>query len=202
MTFTPHVTTVNQHLQIGPESTSALGTNVAATKELLCFDVTFQPEGDTTFYKASGRKYDGEQEQNTEWSSATWNGAMDYNGMIYPVLSIGGNVAAAAHGNSATAKDWIVAPPVTGTVVPRTYTVEQGEATVYAKKVNYLLFTDLGYTFERKATSMTGKSMSQNMQTGITMTSTPTQIPLAPIAGKHINVYQDSSSANLGTTQL
>lgn len=201
MTWNPERSTVNQHLQIGPESTSSLGTNVAATKELLCFDMVMQPEGDTTFYRGSGRKYNAEQEQHTEWLSATWNGNMDYNGLIYPLVSIGGNVAAAAHGSSGTAKDWIITPPVTGSIVPRTYTVEQGDSN-YAQKVNYTLFTDFGYTVERKATSMTGKTMSQALQIGITLTSNPTVVALATMPGKHFNFYADTSSGALGTTQL
>ncbi len=201
MTWTPEVTTVNQHVQIGAESTGALGTDVAATKELLCYDVTFQPEGDTVFYRGSGRKYDAEQEQNTEWLAATWNGNLDYNGIIYPLVSAGGSVAAATHGTSATAKDWIITPPVTGSIVPQTYSVQQGDST-YAKKADYTLFTDIGYTIERKATSFTGKTMSQSIQTGITLTASPTIVALAPIPGKHVNVYADTTSANLGVTQL
>lgn len=201
MTWTEERTSVNQHVQIGAESTSALGTNVSATKELLCYDVTFHPMGDTVFYRASGRKYDAEQEQNTEWVEGAWSGSMDYNGIIYPLVSVGGNVAAATHGVSTVAKDWIITPPVTGSIVPRTYTVEQGDS-VYAHKVNYLLFNDIGYTIERKKTDFTGKSVSQSLQTGITLTSSPTIVALAPIAGKHVNVYQDASWATLGTTQL
>ncbi len=201
MTWTPEITSANQHLQIGAEATTALGTNVAATKELLCYDLVFAPEGDTGFYRGSGRKYESEQEQNTEWSAATWTGNPDYNGIIYPLVSIGGNVAPVAHGTSSTAKDWIITPPVTGSIVPRTYTVEQGDGT-YAKKVNYLLFTDFSYTFERKSTTMTAKSMSQSLQAGITLTSSPTIVALAPIPGKHVNVYMDSTSGGLGTTQL
>lgn len=201
MTWTEERTSVNQHLQIGAESTSALGTNVSATKELLCYDMVMQPEGDTTFYGGSGRKYDSEQEQNTEWLSSTWNGNLDYNGIIYPLVSAGGSVASVAHLASATAKDWIITPPVTGSIVPQTFTVEQGDS-VYAQKVNYLLFTDIGYTVERKATSFTGKSMSQSIQTGITLTSSPTIVALAPVPGKHINVYADTTSGGLGTTQL
>lgn len=201
MTWTEERTSVNQHIQIGAESTSALGTNVSAGKELLCYDMVMQPEGDTTFYRGSGRKYDAEQEQHTEWLSATWNGNMDYNGIIYPLVSIGGNVSSVAHLASSTAKDWIITPPVTGSIVPRTYTVEQGDS-VYAQKVNYLLFTDFGYTFERKSTTMTAKSMSQLLQTGITLTSTPSIVALAPMPGKHFNLYADTTSGGLGTTQL
>lgn len=201
MPWTPEVSSTNQHLQIGAEAITALGTNVPAPKELLCYDMVFAPEGDTIFYRGTGRKYEAEQEQNTEWSSSTWAGNPDYNGIIYPLVSIGGNVAAATHGTSTTAKDWIITPPVTGSIVPRTFTVEQGDST-YAKKVNYLLFTDFSYTFERKSMTLTAKSMSQSIQAGITLTSSPVIVALAPMAGKHVNVYMDATSAALGTTLL
>src|SRR5450759_3253676 len=120
MVFVPEITTVNQHLQLGPETT--IGTGVPATKEILCFSVDLAPEGDTVLYRGTGWKYDSEAEQNTEWSSAAWTGNMDYNGIIYPLVSIGGAVTAATHLASATAKDWIITPPITGSVAPTTFT--------------------------------------------------------------------------------
>lgn len=200
MPFTPEITTVNQRIQIGAESTSALGTSVAAGKILQGIECTYQPKGDTQFYRSTGRKYPSTQEQNDEWSEANWTGVLDYNIVQYILAGCMGSSAPVAHLASATAKDWIYTPPVTGTIVPQTYTVEQGDST-YAKKSTYNLFTDFGYTLTRKSTTITAKSISQAVQLGITMTSTPTAIALAPVPGKHLNVYIDTTSAGLGTTQ-
>lgn len=202
MTWTAEATYINNAIQIGAEATTALGTSVSASKILACYDVVFQLKGDTQFYRPVGRKYSSVQEQNDEWTEGSWNGTLDYNGIIYPLASIMGNASAAAHaGPSATAKDWIFTPPVTGSIVPRTYTIEQGDA-IRAHKCTYNLFTDFGYTFTRKAVSMTGKTIAQAITDGITLTNSPSTVALAPVPGKHFNVYLDTASGSLGNTQL
>ena len=202
MSFTPEITSVNQHVQIGAESTSALGTNVSAGKVLQPYSVQYQPKGTTTFSRAEGRKYPSVQEQNTEYSESNWSGPLDYNSIQYILAGVFGSAAPAAHaGPSATAKDWIYTPPVTGTIVPQTYTVDQGDSTL-AHKANYLLFTDFGYTVTRENATMTAKAISRALTSGITLTSTPTFVALAPVPGKHFNVYLDTTSGGLGGTQL
>ncbi len=202
MPWTPERSSINQRLQFGAESTSSLGTNVAATKLLQCFDVVLGPMADVMMYSPTGRKYPSSQIENSEWVEGTLGGTLDYNGLIYALASACGSAAPIAHGASATAKDWIFTPPLTGSIVPQTYTIEQGDGT-FAHKVNYGLITELGYKGDRKTgISISGKVLAQQLQNGITMTGSPTSIALAPLAGKHINFYLDPTSAALGTTQL
>ena len=201
MVWTAERTTVNQKIQIGPEAAGAHGTPVAAGKLLECFDVVMGIEADVVFYTPTGFKYATEEEENTEWMSATWGGAMDYNGILYPLASAMGSVSPVAHLASSTAKDWIFTPPVTGSLEPETYTVQQGDS-VRAHQTAYVLFNEVGYTLTRKATSFSGKTMSQAISDGATLTNSPTAVALAPVPGKHVNVYLDSTSAGIGTTQL
>lgn len=201
MPFTPERSTINQRIQIGAESTSALGTSVAATKLIECFDWQLGIEAEVNFYTPTGRKYPSTQEENEEWTSGTLGGNMDYNGIIYPLASIVGSVAPVAHLASATAKDWIFIPPVTGSIVPQAYTIEQGD-TVRAHKLSYGLFTQWGYKGTRKDFTTSGKLIGQLLADGITMTASPTAIVLAPMVSKHFNVYLDPTSAALGTTLL
>lgn len=202
MTWTPEITTVNQRIQIGAEATSALGTAVAASKILECFDWTIGIDGDVLFYRPTGRKYASTQEQNTEYTTGTLAGEMDYNGVIYPLGGVMGSVTSVAHLASTTAKDWIFSPPLTGSVVPQTYTLQQGDST-RARQVAYLLFQQFGYKAERKTgMQISGKWMAQPLTDNATLTTNPTTIAIAPIVGKQINVYLDPTSAALGTTQL
>jgi hypothetical protein len=200
-TWVPERSTVNQKIQIGAEAITALGTNVAASKLLECFDWVFGVESDINLYRPTGHKYENVQEQNTEWSSATLGGNLDYNGVVYPLASIMGSVTPVAHGASAVAKDWIFTPPVLGSIVPQTYTVEQGDTT-YAHKVNYALFTDFGYKGTRKDFSVSGKVLSEPLQNGITLTGGATGVAIAPVVAKQVNVYLDTTSAGLGTTLI
>src|SRR6266496_436531 len=105
MPWTPERSSINQRLQFGAESTSSLGTNVAATKLLQCFDVVLGPMADVMMYSPTGRKYPSSQIENSEWVEGTLGGTLDYNGLIYALASACGSAAPIAHGASATAKD-------------------------------------------------------------------------------------------------
>src|SRR5215472_15432662 len=201
MAWTAERTTAIQKIQIGAEATTALGTNVAANKVLECFDWTMQINGDVNFYTPSGHFYPSTQEENTEWIDGTLAGNLDYNGVIYPLGSLLGDVTAATHGTSATAKDWIYTPTLSTVIVPRTYTIEQGDA-IRAHKINYGLFTEFGYKGTRKDFSCSGKFLGQPLTDNITLTASPTVIGIQPVVSKHVNVFLDTTSGGLGTTQL
>jgi len=201
MTWTAERTTVNQRVQVGAESTSALGTPVAASKLLECFDWVFGIAPDITLYTPTGHKYPTEQEENMEWTDGTVSGWMDYNGLIYIFGGAMGSVAPANHGISSTAKDWIFAPPIYGSIVPQTLTVQQGD-TVRAHQLAYGLFTQFGYKMDRKTSTVSAKMLGQQLTDGASLTASPTAIALAPIIGKQANVYLDSTQVGLGTTQL
>ncbi|SRR5579885_445901 len=193
--------TVNQRVQIGAESTSALGTPVAASKLLECFDWTFGINPEINDYTPTGHKYVNIREENEEWVDLTVGGTLDYNGLIYLLGGAMGATNVAVHGSSTTAKDWIYTPPVYGSIVPQTYTLQQGDTT-RAHQTAYSLFNSFGYTLTRKEIKVSAKGITQPISDGITLTSSPTAVALAPIVGKHINVYLDSTSGGLGTTQL
>lgn len=201
MPFVPEITTVNQKVQVGAESTSSLGVSVPATKLLECFDFVPQINGDVIFYRPTGHKYNQSQEENTEWTDITLGGNLDYNGVLYPLGGVMGSVAPVTHGVSTVAKDWVFTPPVLGSIVPQTYTMEMGDS-IRARKWTYGLFTDFGYKGTRKDFTVSGKMIAQPLADGITMTSSPTAVAIAPVVAKNVNVYLDPTSAALGTTQL
>jgi hypothetical protein len=202
MTFTPERATVNQRVQIGAESTSALGTSVAATKLLQALTFDDAIEADVAEYRGTGRKYPATLEENREWASMDVGGNLDYNALCYILAGTMGAASPVAHGASSTAKDWVFTPPITGSIVPQTYTIEHGDTT-RAHKFTYGLFTDFGYKGTRKDFTLNGtKMMMQPIQDNITMTASPTAVPIVPMPSKHFNVYLDATSGGLGTTQL
>src|SRR6266705_4098766 len=112
MTFTPERSTINQTLQFGLGSTP--GVNVAANKSIQCFAITFGPMDDTNEFSATGRKYPSIVIENSEWVEGTLTGDLDYNGIVYALSGVcGAATSIAAHGASATAKDWTFIPPLT-----------------------------------------------------------------------------------------
>lgn len=201
MSWTSERASINQRVQIGAESTNALGVAVAASKLMEAMDWTFGIDGDIQTYRATGHKYPTIQEENTEWVAGTVGGTFDYNAVIYPLSSVMGAISPTSHGSSSTAKDWIFTPPTSGSVVPQTFTIQQGDST-HAHSFAYGLFTTFGYKGDRKSFTISGNTIGQPLSDGITLTSNPTPIALAPIVAKQVNVYLDSSSGALGTTQL
>ncbi len=206
MPWAPERSSVNQTLQFGLEATP--GVNVPANKLLQCFDIQLGAMADVKPYQPTGRKYPSIVIENSEWVEGTLGGELDYNGMVYALAGVCGAPVISAVGASAIAKSWVYTPPLTGSVQPQTFTIEQGENNAYGNaiynhKVNYGLISELGYKGDRKAGfTIGGKVLAQPLQRAITMTATPTAVALQPSAGKHFNFYLDSTSAGLGTTQL
>lgn len=194
-------TTINQKVQLGVESTSALGTAVPANKTLLCYQFQTGISTDISSFTATGRKYPAIVEENQEWVDVSVSGNLDYNGAIYPLASVMGSVTPTTHGSSATAKDWIFTPPVTGSIVPQTYTIEQGDAN-HSHRFVYGLFTNWAYKGTRKDFSCSAKMIAQPITDNITMTSSPTAVALMPVVAKQANVYLDPTYSALGTTLL
>src|SRR5258708_2344842 len=202
MAWTQEISTINQRLQFGAESTSALGTNVAANRLIQCFGIQWGPMADVKMFEPTGRKYPSAQIENSEWVEGTLTGYLDYNCIIYLLASTMGSISPVAHGASTTAKDWVFIPPLTGSIVPQTYSIEQGD-TVRARKASYGLFTEYTFKGDRQTgIDIGGKLLAQPLADGVTMTGSPTTVALAPMAGKHLNLYLDPTSAALGTTQL
>lgn len=190
---------VNARVQCGAESTA--GTAVSAGKLLTALNFKFGIKSDVAMFVPTGRKYPSEAEQNTEFGGGSVDGNLDYNHLPYLLSSAMGKATPTAFNSSASAKSWAYTPPVTGAADPQTYTFEQGDSS-RAHKFAYGLVTKFGYKFTRKDAGCSGDLLTQKISDGITMTSSPTAVALAPIVGKHFNIYLDTTSSGLGTTQL
>jgi hypothetical protein len=200
VTFNPEISTINQTVQAGVEVTP--GTAVPANKRIDCYDFQFGIKGNFKNTAGTGRKYDSVQQLNAEWVEGTVAGSMDFNGLLYLLAGAMGIVNPAAHGASSIAKDWIYDAILSGSRQPQTYSFEQGDS-VRAHKFAYGLITKFGYKFTRQTdASISGSVLAQRVSDGITMTSSPTPVPLAPMTGQQFDLYLDSVSSSIGTTQV
>lgn len=200
MTFTPEISTINQTVQIGIEATP--GTAVAAAKRLDCYDFQFGIKGNFKTTAGTGRKYDSVQQLNAEWIDGTLTGNMDFNGIPYLLAGAMGIVSPTAHGSSAVAKDYIYDAILSGSRQPQTYSFEQGDS-VRAHKFAYGLITKFGYKFTRQTdASVSGSILAQRVLDGITMTASPTPVPLVPMTGQQFDLYLDSAFGSIGTSQV
>src|SRR5260221_12485449 len=137
--------TVNQRVQIGAEVTTLPGTTVAANKLLQCFDWQFGINADVKFYRPPGRKYDTVQEENTEWVDGTMTGPMDFNGILYPLLSACGSITPPTVAD-VSSYTWVISPPVSGAIAPQNSSIHQGSPPSRAHRVASVRFPEFGDT--------------------------------------------------------
>jgi hypothetical protein len=195
-----HRASVNQQVQIGPESVPC--TSVPAGKLLKAFNWSMGAKPTTKQFTGTGAKYPSASEEMTEEAAGKISGEADYQAMVYPVSSVFGKTSPTLHTGASLANDWKYTPILTGVQNPQTYTMQQGD-TVEAEQYTYLIFTGFGYSITRKdAISVSGDWISQSLTAGATLTPTPTTIAQYPMVGKQFNIYLDSTSTGIGTTQL
>lgn len=201
MSFTPRRSTINQTWQMGIEATP--GVAVAANRRIDCFQFKKGAKGNFKSTAGTGRKYASVQQLNAEWVEGSYSGSLDYNGLIYPLAGAYGVATPTAHGSSILAKDWVFDAILSGSRQPQTYSAEGGESTTRAEKFAYMLINKFGYKFDRNQNaSVDGTFLGQSITDGITMTSSPTVIPLKPMVGQQFNIYIDPTYSALGTTLI
>ena len=193
--------TVNQSVQVGVESVS--GTSVPANKLLEAYIWTFGSKPTTKQFTATGRKYPAASELLMEMSQGKIAGNGCFNSLVYPLSSLFGGATITLHAGGATqANDWKWTPGLSGAYSPKTLTVQQGDA-IDAEQYSYLMFPAFGYTFTRKQElEDSGDWFSQTFTDGISLTASPTPIPVVPATGAQSNVYLDTTSAGLGGTLI
>src|SRR5215472_1223021 len=114
---------VNQILQCGAETTP--GTAVAANKKLQNFNLTFTPKPEVKTYRGVGHRWVSTAEMNREWTEMAMDGPLDYQEFVYLINGVWGAITPATHSGGTNSKDWIVTPPVSGAITPKTYTIQQ-----------------------------------------------------------------------------
>jgi hypothetical protein len=196
----PERTTVSQHVQIGVETVE--GTAVAANKQLQAFGFALTPQIETNRFRPTGTKLDTLVVPGKDWTKADLAGVATYDELIYPLASCLVDPGAPTTSGT-TGKLYTYSPSAITEDTVKTFTVEQGSAT-RAQKVAGLIITDFGIKWDRNANSvdLSGTGMAQQFTDSITLTASPTSIPLVPILPSQISVYADPTGAALGTTKL
>jgi hypothetical protein len=197
---TTEIATINRKTQIGDESTP--GTAVPADKLLENLNVSIAPKPDVKMFGGSGRRWNSVAVMNRDWTELKLDGNLDYQDFVYLIAGCWGIMSPATHAGGTLSKDWTWTPPVTGAITPRTYTIEQGDTT-RAQSVAYGLMTGFSYKGNRtNGFTCEGKMIARNFSDSITLTATPTSVALSPVVGVHVDLWINTTSAALGTTQF
>lgn len=187
-----------QGVQVGVEVTP--GTSVAADKFLQSLGFMLKPEIETARFAPAGSKVDTLVTPGKDYASADLTGQATYDEIVY-ALSSALTTSAAVTTSGTTGKLWTFTPTWNAEDAPKTYTIEQGGA-VRAQKVTGAIITDFGIKVSRESVDLSGTVLAQQFQDSITLTASPTAIPLVPILPKDFSVYIDPAGAGLGTTKM
>lgn len=189
---------VFQQVQIGVESTS--GTSVAANRLLQSMDIMPTAQVGVDIYRPQGNKFPTVAVAGQDMTAGRVTGKPTYSELIYPFSSLFG-AATITGPNGDGAYTHVYNPASAAADAFKSFTVERGSS-VGAEKWTFGLFAGFGMTFNRQTADLTGAMLGQAIASGITMTATPTAIPLIPVSPKDISIYADTTSAGLGTTKL
>lgn len=190
-------TSITQVVQVGVETTP--GTAVAANKFLPSVMINTGIDGNFTEQRGSSFKYLINEIPGKEWARGALTGQPTYDELTYLLASIVSFQAPSVVG--VTGQSWALVPSSSAEDPIKTYTIEQGSA-VRAQKFNYGQLTELTLSGNRETISMTGSLIGRGFTDGVTLTATPTAVAAIPILPKHIDVFADPTSANLGATKL
>lgn len=187
-----------QATQIGIETTP--GTAVAANKRLtsVSFNPGIMPELQT--FKPVGSKFASISVLNKEWMEYDLDGVLDYNAWSY-LMALGVAYAAPVQQGSTAAYKWTGTPANYAEDTRKTATIEFGGA-VRAERSPYGILTSLGYSISRTETKVKGTAISRRIEDPITLTASPTDVPLQPVQATEVCVFADDTAAGLGTTKL
>jgi len=192
-------TSITQVTQVGVETTP--GSGVAANKLFQALSIEPAIKADVKTFKPLGAKYATIAALGKEWVEAKISGDVAcYNHLAYLLSSVMAYAAPVQQG-ATTAYLWTFTPAQSTEDAVKTFTVEQGSS-VRAGKFTYGLVTEFGLKFDREKIEVSGSMLGQAYQDGITMTASPTAIPIQPILPTDLDVYLDATSASIGTTKL
>lgn len=195
------IMTINQTVQIGLEATPGTPPGGGSNKLLTGLNIQIDPDFGTNQYAASGHRFDSVSVPSMELSKLKGDGPLTYTEIVYPNSALYGPATITTPAGGVNARKWLFAPSLTGPIAGSTFQIQQGSA-VRARQVNYGTFTDGTFTATRKEAKVSLAGFAQQVQDGITLTTTPTTVPLVPVQPKDWNVYLDTSSAALGGTKL
>jgi hypothetical protein len=196
----PDRASVFQGVQIGVEVTEA--TAVAANKKLSSLRIEPEIKAEPKIYSAMGEKAARVQALGKEWGEAKLSGACTYDELAYPLSSLLGYAAPVLRATTTSVYDWTFPMSYNSADTRKTFTVEQGSADVdgtykMAHKFAGAFLTEGGIAFSRDAVEFSGTMMGRRVTDDITMTATPTLVPLVPVVPNQVDVYYADTQAGL-----
>lgn len=194
----PERTSLSAGVQVGVETTP--GTGVTGSKKLQSLSFALTPQIETNRFRPMGTKVDTLVTPAKDWTQVDMTGQPTYDEIIY-AMAMSLVTPGAPSTVLTTGKLWTFEPNALGADTLTTLTIEQGDG-VRAQKATGAILTDFGINISRDNAELSGSGIARQFTDAITMTASPTAIPLVPILPKDFSVYIDTTAAGLGTTKM
>lgn len=178
---------VFQKVQLGKETVP--GTAVAANRRLLAFMFRPKPNIPVNFFRPSGSRFNTVATVGKEWTEFDVSGEMAYNDLLYFFSSL---IKAPTGGSPYTMK---MSPDVQDTF--NTFTIEYGEAGGNCERCTYGVATGCTLTFNRNSSEFSGTMIARTMESGATITPTPTKVKKLPVNSAKVDVLVGDTVAGL-----
>ena len=189
--------TTFQGLQIGPENTAAPGTQVAATKRLLCTQIEVNPKPMVTLYRPIGTKGHTAAAKGKEHSENKLSGIVAYNDIVYlfeSILKASGGPTPVAGG--ALSQKWFYNPSQKAPETPQTYTVESGSIQG-ASRFGFGVVSALNLKFTEKDCAVDGTMLGQIIQDNVAMTAPCPEVARVPVDPATIAILAGSTPSTM-----
>ncbi len=199
----PSPATANIRTQLGVEVTP--GTAVPATQQLAGLYFTDDPKLDTIQTRRPGHASPSASVRGKGWTDLTpTNDFCDFNSMVYALSSLLGAANISLHTGGTLSHDWLFTLKLIDLALGKTYTLERGPTTSSAgRKYAYVALDALTISGTKDSVKITaGHAFGREISEGITLTADVPELDAASMAGINTNVYLDTTSGGIGTTQL
>lgn len=183
--------------QLGKESVA--GTSVAANKLMQSLGMgRMQGTGDGTMFRPQGSKLNTiAVPTGMRMVTFPFDGVMTYNEIEYILNSALNSVSPGADGTNG--KSWTHTLTKGAADTKQTYTYENGNGT-HAQKATFCQVTDLNLEMSKSMNKISGTFTGQQIQDGITITASPTEITPVIVTPQTFDVYLADTQAALPGT--
>jgi len=183
-----------QTVQVGIETTP--GTPVAASKKLLACSIVPSVKVEAEPFRAAGNKYSSLVSLNKEWTEAKLEGRLTYNEILYLLSSLLSKPTPTLQGTG-TYK-WVFSSDTAGEDAGKSLTVEQGDATTAWRSAGVRV-AGLKFSFSRNEITMDGDAVGEPLETGITLTASPTSMTPRVVLPTQLSLVMEDKQADLAT---
>lgn len=187
---------VNVVQQIAPETTP--GTAVPADSRFAGLQFDIGEDLETKQFKRMGAKSNTTSVIHKQMVSGSYSGPMSYVEICYILAGLSPFTVTPG---TAPSQDWAFTPNSEGSDPVKSFSLECGDDEA-VEIYKYLIIQNLDMSFTLDDMTINGNCFAQPTETGTLNTSGVAELSERPVGAREIDVFMDSTYANIGTTKV